>query len=237
MFCESRPSIAWITSPSSKPAAAAGPSATTLETTARLIDSSCGMLNAIANSSTGRMRFATEPETSTMKRCQRGAAASERVSVGSSSPSSRTKPPNGSQFTVYSVSPQRLPAIRGGKPTPNSSTRMPNSFAVTKCASSCATTRKIRIAKNSSAALTASRAITNAATSAISTGAGQVEATHRRAASAALGLVWLLGLGLGPEARRSSHLRSHALVDEATAPGFRGDQVVQIRVGCCGVFL
>ena len=88
-----------------KPAASAGAPGTTVAITARPICSSCGMLYAIANSSTGSTRFIRDPDTSTTKRAGRGAAASERGSSGSSSPSRRTKPPRGSQFTVYSVSP------------------------------------------------------------------------------------------------------------------------------------
>src|SRR3989338_3750401 len=60
------------------------------------------------------------------------------------SPKSRTNPPNGSQFTVYSV-PPHFPNVnaRGGYPMPNSSTRTRKNLATRKCPSSCTIIRKL----------------------------------------------------------------------------------------------
>ena len=70
------------------------------------------------------------------------ARTNERGSSESpSSPSSRTKPPIGSQLSVQRVSPfERRTLARGGKPMPNSRTRTPASRAVTKWPSSWMTT-------------------------------------------------------------------------------------------------
>ncbi len=46
------------------------------------------------------------------------------------SPKILTKPPMGKRFKVYSVSPNFLPKTFGGNPKPNSSTRIPNFFAL-----------------------------------------------------------------------------------------------------------
>ena len=104
----------------------------------------------------------TAPDAITIRRCHAGRAASERGPVGFSSPSRRTNPPIGSQFTVYSVSPNRFPPILGGKPTPNSCTLMPNILAVAKCAASWASTSARRMNTKSSALVTACCAITHA---------------------------------------------------------------------------
>ena len=163
----SRPPMLRITSPLRRPASAAGEFAPTAEITARPTDTSCGTVNANANSTIGSTRLMTDPDASTINRCHAGRLASERGCVGSSSPSRRTKPPSGIQFSEYSVSPKRFAKMRGGKPTPNSSTCTPNSFAVKKCASSCATTRLTRMTMKISADCTALRA--NIAATAIAT--------------------------------------------------------------------
>ena len=67
------------------------------------------MVKARAKRKIGRRRFMTEPEASTTRRTHAGLAARLRGSLGSSSPSMRTKPPRGSQLMVYSVSPICLP--------------------------------------------------------------------------------------------------------------------------------
>src|SRR3989344_5219340 len=57
-----------------------------------------------------------------------------------SSPNIFTNPPNGNQLSVYSVSPIfPITIARGGYPRPNSSTRIPDHFATTKCPNSCTT--------------------------------------------------------------------------------------------------
>ena len=134
-------------------AIAAGESGMTSATCARLRARSRGAMNPTVKSRSARATFMTTPAPMTVRRFQGAAAASERGSVGSSSPIIRTKPPMGSQLIVYSVSPRRndRPLMRGGKPMPNSSTLMRNAFAARKCPSSWMTTRGTRRAAKISA--------------------------------------------------------------------------------------
>ena len=77
-------------------------------------------------------------------RTTRGSSASSP-----SSPSSLTKPPIGSQFSVYRVSPfERRTLARGGKPIPNSRTRTRKARAVTKWPSSWMITSAPRMTMN-----------------------------------------------------------------------------------------
>ena len=156
----SRPLTSMTTSPGWRPcsgavpsrrvpvtcAIAAGESGITSETWARLRARSRGTMKAIEKSRSASTTFMTTPAPITVSRFQWAAAASERGSDGSSSPSMRTKPPMGSQLIVYSVSPRRhvSPLMRGGKPMPNSSTLMRNAFATRKWPSSWMTTRGTR---------------------------------------------------------------------------------------------
>ena len=80
-----------------------------------------------------RTMFMTTPATRIARRARSGWAANERGSSAASpsSPSSRTKPPIGSQFRVHRVSPfDRRTLARGGKPMPNSRTRTLSACAV-----------------------------------------------------------------------------------------------------------
>ena len=72
----------------------------------------------------------TTPATRIVSLTGRLCAENDRgsLALSPSSPSSLTKPPIGSQFSVYRVSPfERSTRARGGKPIPNSSTRTPAS--------------------------------------------------------------------------------------------------------------
>jgi len=96
------------------------------------------------------IRFMVTPATRTMTCFHNEAFWKARGSSEfSSSPSSRTKPPIGSQFSVYSVS-WSCPMILalGGKPSPNSRTRMPTSLAVMKWPSSCSSTSGTRMSSS-----------------------------------------------------------------------------------------
>src|SRR3989344_3600772 len=69
-------------------------------------------------------------------------------SSSGSSPKIFTNPPMGKRLRLYSVSPYFLPNNFGGKPKPNSSTRMPNFFAVKKCPNSWTRTSTNKIIMN-----------------------------------------------------------------------------------------
>ena len=60
----------------------------------------------------------------------------------------RTPPPNGSQLSVYDVSPFLIPHARGGYPIPNSSTAIFDHLAATKCPNSWTRMRRTRTRTN-----------------------------------------------------------------------------------------
>ena len=102
----------------------------------------------MVNSTTGSRPFIAEPATRMIRRTRGDRPATLPGSVGSSSPGILTKPPKGSALIEYKVSPRLMPSRRGGKPTPNSSTRTPASFAAVKWPSSWTKTTTPKTAMN-----------------------------------------------------------------------------------------
>ena len=114
MLRTSRPFTSRTTSPARMPCSGAAPSRIVPEMTAveagesgitsvtcaRLSERSCGTMKPTVKRRRASTTFMTTPAAITVSRVQRGAAASERGSLGSSSPSMRTKPPMGSQLIV-----------------------------------------------------------------------------------------------------------------------------------------
>ena len=116
------------------------------------------IINVIKNKNQAKMTFIVTPATNTTACAQYGREPKARVLSPSSSsmaagfsPKIRTKPPIGRALKVYSVSPFFTPNSFGGKPIPNSSTRMPVFLAAMKCPHSCTkistkrTRKKIKI--------------------------------------------------------------------------------------------
>ena len=141
-------------SPATRPAFCAGDPATT----AVMVGCTTGLKThaTTKSSSTAVSTFMATPATRTASCLASGAFVKARGSSEScSSPSSRTKPPIGSQFSVYSVS-WSWPSVLafGGKPSPNSSTRMPVSRAITKWPNSWISTRGTRTTSRSGTART-----------------------------------------------------------------------------------
>ena len=139
-------------SPERMPAASAGESGCIPVTSSRR---GVPIMNTAESSSQPAAKFTAIPAPIMTARfhqmrnekCRRRSAperpSSERFPsvMRSFSPAMRTNPPNGSQFTLYSVSPFFHANNRGGNPNPNSSTRNPNHFAAIKCPPSCARIR------------------------------------------------------------------------------------------------
>src|ERR1035437_5660386 len=108
-------------------------------------------IKPMENKSQANKKLAKIPAKSTMACCHLGLLTRLRdksfeslsrnptstISASSKlSPKIFTNPPKGRALMEYSVSPIFLLNNLGGKPKPNSSTRMPNLFAVKKCPNS-----------------------------------------------------------------------------------------------------
>ena len=133
------PSTSTTMSPTCRPAAAAGDPGRTSNTRTSPVGAVVPVMNATVRMTIARTKFMNTPAARTIACAHQGFEVNDRASPvpcwrieKSSWPRIRTKPPNGIQLIVYSVSPRRTPQSRGGKPNANSRTFIPRSRAEAK---------------------------------------------------------------------------------------------------------
>src|SRR3989338_3581662 len=104
------------------------------------------------NKTQAKRKFINTPANKTSACCHFGLLMKLRplsgpfiFSSSGVSPKIFTNPPKGKRFREYSVSPYRLPNNFGGKPKPNSSTRILKCLATKKCPNSWTSTSTSRI--------------------------------------------------------------------------------------------